>query len=719
MIARTQFNFAQRWQVITKPTAFTIPKQMMGWIMAGVVILCVLGAVPWVWELKLQYDTAIMNTKIAALHPVEVKIQKLNAAKAKVQSQKQLFDTIRKEDHDPTQVLDKLIPLLPMGVTIQSFSYSGDTVSVAVTASNPIDVARLWLSLHDSKTFQVTDMQSISMLDQDQSYVLALKYSDSAKLNIPAGAIVPGSLPGSSAGEGSPAGGVFTLPGQSNLGDLWLAPGGTNSGATGSNTGTGSLDSGNIGGSSGSNVAGGNSNSSSAPDSSSSPAPPAGSNPSPAPQAGSNPPSSSESSPPPAESAPPASTTPPSSPPPSTPPPESSPPPAPGNTTTVSPSLPAAPLGLTVQIIDNSKVNLHWEQISGAGSYAVYRKDSDSTDYKLLALVSGNSYSDNIILPGSYYYRVSASTDGQEGDPSLPIEVTISSMATATTKSTSILTPIPSPLNVPTGLTAQVVDGARVNLSWNSVTGADAYNVYRQDNASGDFKLLTIVSDNSFSDNIMSGSYSYKVSAAAHGQTGVQSTAVQVAISKATITNVPQRIAAVALGADQIQLNWAPVSNAGGYRVYRATDPAGPYWEITQVSVPHYTDVGLVGGISYNYRITAINMAGYNSGYSDAASAVTALPGVPTGLKATAVGNGVSLTWNLVPGATFYKVWRAPAPSDSGTYTELGTTTGTTYTDTTAVGGQSYLYQVLALSSYVQAGSPSGSVSATVLTNQN
>ena len=73
-------------------------------------------------------------------------------------------------------------------------------------------------------------------------------------------------------------------------------------------------------------------------------------------------------------------------------------------------------------------------------------------------------------------------------------------------------------------------------------------------------------------------------------------------------------------------------------------------------------------------------------------AAVPAAPVVKIGNSATS-GKPV-LTWNAVPGATSYKVYRAT--SKSGTYSLLGTVTTTSYTNTGAKEGTTYYYKVKA-----------------------
>ena len=54
-----------------------------------------------------------------------------------------------------------------------------------------------------------------------------------------------------------------------------------------------------------------------------------------------------------------------------------------------------------------------------------------------------------------------------------------------------------------------------------------------------------------------------------------------------------------------------------------------------------------------------------------------------------------AVTWNAVPEATGYMVYRAT--SETGKYTKLGTTTKAYYTDSKATAGKTYYYKVVAV----------------------
>ncbi|HEY0693658.1 MAG TPA: cellulose binding domain-containing protein [Kribbella sp.] len=80
------------------------------------------------------------------------------------------------------------------------------------------------------------------------------------------------------------------------------------------------------------------------------------------------------------------------------------------------------------------------------------------------------------------------------------------------------------------------------------------------------------------------------------------------------------------------------------------------------------------------------------------------VPGAPGGLTGTSTSSSVSLSWSAVSGATSYNVYR------NGT--KVGTSSGTSYTDTGLTASTAYSYQVSASNS-VGEGAKSGALSVT------
>ncbi len=87
-------------------------------------------------------------------------------------------------------------------------------------------------------------------------------------------------------------------------------------------------------------------------------------------------------------------------------------------------------------------------------------------------------------------------------------------------------------------------------------------------------------------------------------------------------------------------------------------------------------------------------MSGGGTSISTTPAASTA-PAAPTALGATAGNQQVGLTWTASSSATSYHVKRAT--TSGGPYTQAGSATATSYTDTGLTNGTNYFYVVSAL----------------------
>jgi hypothetical protein len=104
------------------------------------------------------------------------------------------------------------------------------------------------------------------------------------------------------------------------------------------------------------------------------------------------------------------------------------------------------------------------------------------------------------------------------------------------------------------------------------------------------------------------------------------------------------------------------------------------------------------------------NSVGVGSGSGSPTSSTGSAPSVPAGLKATAGNAQVALSWSVSAGATSYIVERGTM--SGGPYTQIGTATSASFTDTGLANGTAYYYVVVAVNSAGQSG-PSAQATAT------
>ena len=241
-------------------------------------------------------------------------------------------------------------------------------------------------------------------------------------------------------------------------------------------------------------------------------------------------------------------------------------------------------------------------------------------------------------------------------------------------------------------------------LTWNAVSGATSYKVYRATSQNGTYSLLGSVTTTTYVNTGAKDGVTYYYKVTAVNDSGESAYSNIVSGQNKAVTPKPSA-PVVKIGnsatSGKPMLTWNAVSGATSYKVYRATSQNGTYSLLGSVTTTTYVNTGAKDGVTYYYKVTAVNDSG-ESAYSNIVSgqnkAVTPKPSAPVvKIGHSATSGKPMLTWNAVSGATSYKVYRAT--SQNGTYSLLGTVTTTSYINTGAKDGVTYYYKVKAVNS--------------------
>ena len=228
-----------------------------------------------------------------------------------------------------------------------------------------------------------------------------------------------------------------------------------------------------------------------------------------------------------------------------------------------------------------------------------------------------------------------------------------------------------------------------IQITWDEVYGANSYRVYRRSAGEGYWTYLETVTTTSYTDkNTVSGNYYRYTLRAGDGKTygdyDREGKFTKRLGNPASFTAVNKT--------DGIEVSWAPVNGALGYRVYRRG--AGESWTyIKTITSTSYFDKLPVSGKYYRYTARAV-CGNYTSFYSSDGALLKRLAD-PSSIKATNRTDGVFITWSGVNGASSYRVYRRGA-GESWTY--LKTVTSKYYLDTSAEKNTLYRYTVRAVS---------------------
>ena len=319
----------------------------------------------------------------------------------------------------------------------------------------------------------------------------------------------------------------------------------------------------------------------------------------------------------------------------------------------------ATPSGLSVSNTIAS-LTLKWNAVKGATGYEIYRAGTDGK-YSKITTVTSTSYVDTSVKNNTeYLYKIKACNTACKSAFSTAASLKKTQISVSNLKADA--------------------NGSKVQLSWNGgVTGAEGYVIYRRTEG-GSYAEIGRTAGNTYSDTISAGiKYYYAVAVYSGSRTEDKCPEVGVMYLAA-----PSGLSASNTIAS-LTLKWNAVKGATGYEIYRAgTD--GKYSKITTVTSTSYVDTNVKNNTQYSYKIKAYNAAGA-SAFSTVASLKKTQISV-SNLKADANGSKVQLSWTGgVTGAEGYVIYRR---TEGGSYTEIGRTSGNTYSDTISAGIKYY-----------------------------
>lgn len=217
------------------------------------------------------------------------------------------------------------------------------------------------------------------------------------------------------------------------------------------------------------------------------------------------------------------------------------------------------------------------------------------------------------------------------------------------------------PLENITKVIAKKTGYRQVTVTWTPVEGAGYYKIF---DAAG--KELLTVSGQDSSSCILSNvvlsetAYTYKVRAYAEGDDHVCSDAVS-SNAVYVMLDAPVLTGAKVSAHNKIVVSWSEVPHADGYLLYRKT--AGSSWKRvtkTPVASLSYTDSNAQPGVTYAYTVRAVDRETNTRSEFDhtGISAKTQLSDPKMKSVTVSSSRSINVTWNKVPGADGYYVYK-------------------------------------------------------------
>ncbi|MCM1105997.1 MAG: fibronectin type III domain-containing protein [Blautia sp.] len=263
-----------------------------------------------------------------------------------------------------------------------------------------------------------------------------------------------------------------------------------------------------------------------------------------------------------------------------------------------------------------STITLSWNKLHGADGYRVYSYNEDEDKFVKLADVTDGSLSYEVAgLSGAKEYQFKVK--GFRKFEGTTYWGTNSEACAAVTK--------PSEAKE---LAADTASASAIDLSWNKVSRATGYQIYRLNADTGKYEKLATVKGNKTFDYTDSGlksatECSYKVRAyLSYGGSNYYGAFSAVESAKTKPAKVKNLKLSTKSGT--ITLKWDKVPRVSGYQIYRLNTKTGKYEKVAAVkgnSTFSYKDTGLKKGTSYTYKVRAYvsyNGNNYYGSFSDA-----------------------------------------------------------------------------------------------------
>lgn len=264
----------------------------------------------------------------------------------------------------------------------------------------------------------------------------------------------------------------------------------------------------------------------------------------------------------------------------------------------------SAPTGLKAVSTGYYTITLSWKAVPNADGYRIYQATSLTGKYKSIAVTKYLKYSNSELTTGkTYYYKVKAYKN------------TSASRIYGKYSAATSAKPLPSTPSNPKGVSTGYNS---TKLTWNKVSGATGYQVYRATSSKGSYSLIKSTPYISYNNTKLTAgrTYYYKIRAyKLIGKTKVYGKFSTI-ISAKPIPTAPSAFKSTGRSNSSIQLSWEIVNGVSGYQISRATSKTGKFSSVKTTTSSSFTNTGLTEGRYYYYKIRSYKTIGTTKIYS-------------------------------------------------------------------------------------------------------
>ncbi len=321
---------------------------------------------------------------------------------------------------------------------------------------------------------------------------------------------------------------------------------------------------------------------------------------------------------------------------------------------------------ITSFVAGKNSITINWNEIKGATEYLLYRKGGEDSKFRVIATVSGLTYTDSENIENNTKYTYAVRGKSQAGDYGWYIGKSFNYIDAVKITVTN--------------------EKSGVRIAWDKVEGATAFSIQKRvagesvwmemKRVEGDVLAVT-------DKDVTSGvTYEYSVIVYRGESASAQSDAVKIKcvaiVSKVTLAN----------HVDGVKVKWAEVKGAQKYCILRKVKGETVWTELETVSnkTTSYVDKGATTG-AVNYYAVRAYIDNTWSSYDSYAINYLAAPRVKS--TSSDMNKGITLNWDVVAGAAKYRVYRL---NSEGKFKLIATTTKNYFTDTDVKTGKTYTY---------------------------
>ncbi len=276
-------------------------------------------------------------------------------------------------------------------------------------------------------------------------------------------------------------------------------------------------------------------------------------------------------------------------------------------------TLPGATNNLKVTKSDKSSISLKWDKATGATGYALYQHNPSTKKYDRIAVTASTEYTVNNLNAGtSYIFAVRAYAKNGS--------------AVAYGKASDFLTAKAAvSLSKVSNLRLDAFNEKAYRIKWDTVNGADGYQVGIYDETARKWKSLGKTTKNYAVINAKNRTDSYKYVVRAYVKTanGYTFGPLSDTVWAFAKPGTPTGLQGAENSSGGISLKWNKVGGVSGYEIYTYDVINGKWVYLAATAATTYNVKGLTQTSHYKYKIRAYKATAGKKFYSDFCESIT------------------------------------------------------------------------------------------------